>query len=219
MSKAPAPVNGAALADAVRRALTEPTPANEIAAVLDRVQQAEDAANRDLRLAEAQALDPLLDADAVGQAWNQAEESKLAARRWAKAVEVLQVRLVDVREVEREAQREKRFTEAVRLRDAVEKDLRERFPALAVELATLLERLEAAERAVAAANRDLPRGASHIVSAEALARGCSPNLSIGINRLTPLCLATRLPSLDGSASAVGAQVWPAARGLAASKAA
>src|SRR3954447_17247026 len=41
-----------------RRCIAEPTPANEIAAVLDAATQAEAAAHKQLRLAEAQALDP-----------------------------------------------------------------------------------------------------------------------------------------------------------------
>ena len=39
----------------------------------------------------------------------------------------------------------------------------------------LLSRLEASNAAVAAANRDLPAGAGHVLNAEALARGVDAN--------------------------------------------
>lgn len=218
MSK-PASSGSVNLTERVRRALTEPMPSGEIAAILDAAQQAEDAAHKAGRLAETSALDPLLAPADVAQSWSKAEEAGLAARRWAKAVEALRARLIDVREAEKENLREHRFAEAVGLRDAIEADLRDKYPALAGEIADLLARLEAADRAVAAANSDLPGGRSYIVSAESLARGCSPNLTVGITHVTPLVLATRLPVLDGEASALGATLWPSSPGLTASRAA
>jgi hypothetical protein len=219
MAKHTPAASGVDLVEHVRRAIAEPMPANEIAAVLDAAQQAEDAAHKQLRIAETAALDPLLDAVTVGQTWHEAEEARLAARRWGRALELLRARLTDVREAEREVVREQRFAAAVASRDAIEAELRDKYPALAAEIASLLARLEEAERAVAACNRDLPKGASHLATAEMLARGVPGNFMLGPNRVTPLTLAVRLPILEGEASAFGAAVWPAHAGVTANRAA
>src|SRR4051812_22084568 len=81
-------------------------------------------------------------------------------------------------------------------------------------LVALLSRLEASNAAVAAANRNLPAGAGHMLNAEVLARGVDPNMRIGLNPVAPICTAVKLPELEGDLAARGATAWPPSRGAA-----
>ena len=84
-------------------------------------------------------------------------------------------------------------------RDALAEELRERYPALAGELADLLKRVRASNERVEAVNRS---GGPWIDPAETVARGIPPN---GTDFLTTW---VRLPSFEREAHQIGQYLWP-----------
>ena len=143
-------------------------------------------------IAERAALDPLLDAVAVGQTWHEAEEARLAARRWGRAVEVLRARLTDVREAEREVCASNASPLPWPSATPSRPSCATKYPALAAEIASLLARLEEADRPSRRQPRP-PQGREPPCHGRMLARGVPGNFLIGANRVTPLALAVRLP--------------------------
>jgi hypothetical protein len=125
----------------------------------------------------------------ISTAWQLSERLSRDLARLENAAGALRQALVEARERESETGRASRYAAAIAERDQVEADLRREYPKLVGALVALLTRLEASNAAVAAANRDLPAGASHALNAEVLARGVSPNMTMGLNAVAGLCTA------------------------------
>ena len=89
--------------------------------------------------------------------------------------------------------------ETNRRRDGLAEELRQRYPALAGELAELLTRVRANNERVDAVNR---RGGPWIDPVESVARGIAPN---GTNFLATW---VRLPPFDRDAHGLGQYLWP-----------
>jgi len=87
----------------------------------------------------------------------------------------------------------------VAARDALADELRERYPALACELADLLTRVRTNNERVEAVNRS---GGPWTDPVETVARGIAPN---GTDFLTTW---VRLPSFEREAHQIGQYLWP-----------
>ena len=100
----------------------------------------------------------------------------------------LQSRLAKIDEADEIAGRKRRYDEATKLSGEARKALA-RYPSLARQIIDMLAVVAEAEAAIAAANDDLPEGASPITAAEASVRGTGDDIP-------PLASTILLPSFD-----------------------
>ena len=100
----------------------------------------------------------------------------------------LQSRLAKIDEADEIAGRKRRYDEATKLSSEARKALA-RYPSLARQIIDIIGVVAEAEAAIAAANDDLPEGASPIAAAEASVRGTGDDIP-------PLASTILLPSFD-----------------------
>ncbi len=162
------------------------------------------ALDNEIAAAEAMALDPLVPASVAEDARSQMERLSFSRRRVTAQEEALKRRVAELQTSEERASREAELEAAITERDAIAAQMRERYPVLAQELASLFAAILANESRLADAGRPCE-------SAEAMARGCPGNFmsSAGpVDRLT----STRLLALDPREQAVWRSRAPARLG-------
>lgn len=131
----------------IAQALSEPLPSGDLAALLEDATREADAAREEFARAEAAALDPRSDPEAVAVARKAMDDARFRCDRIANAVSALNSRLDDVINREREAARSERRGAAEKRQMAAAQVLRDRYPVLAAELVEILEECQAADRA------------------------------------------------------------------------
>lgn len=180
----------------IHDALTGSLTRDDVSAVLSASRQALDKAETEVTHLQRASLDPLVapdKADATRDAW---ERARFDRDRIAAAIVALEERVAELSRIDAEADKRSAYQVAKVERDALAADLRERYPALANELVSLLVRLQASDARLATINRALPDGEAWLGSAEAVARDCPVDFRHGgslISRIT----AARLPSFSG----------------------
>lgn len=183
----------ASLQERIRKALAEPTASQKVASLIIEVEAAEREAQKALEDANRRALDPSLSEAAASVAQQGAVQREFARNRLGAALVSLTKREAEMKRLEAEV--EPIRAAAIAARDALAAELAEKWPKLTDELVDLIRRIEENDRLIQP---------FHLESAEAVARGCSSNFSVGVT-LVPRCTHARIPDLKGTGYA-----WPPA---------
>ncbi|ACA15741.1 hypothetical protein M446_1216 [Methylobacterium sp. 4-46] len=162
--------------------------------------------------AERRALDPRLSGDDVEQARADMDRLAFAGRCLATGIEALKPVLDRAQRRKDEERRREDYAAAREKRDAAATLLRERYPALAGDIAGLLREVTEAEHAVEAVNRRLPQGAVALVLPEFEVRGVSPSGTHAAGVVWLLAQRVVLPALEGRDAAMGLNIWDRSRG-------
>ncbi|MCX5579453.1 hypothetical protein [Kaistia terrae] len=179
--------------DALTGALTR----DDVSAVLSASRQALDKAETEVAHLQRASLDPLVapdKADVTRDAW---ERARFDRDRIAAAIVALEQRVAQLARIDAEADKRNAYQVAKAERDALAADLRDRYPALAEELVSLLVRLQASDARLATVNRAIPDGEAWLGSAEAIARDCPIDFRSGVSLISRIT-AARLPSFGAA---------------------
>jgi hypothetical protein len=118
----------------------------------------------------ARSIDPALTTPQAREARNNAADLEHDIRRLNASLDLLKTRRQTIIDDDAYAKRRARYDAARKERDDLARHIRTRYPALAVELLEMAQRIAASDEANAAVNKDLPRGEPRLESAEFLAR-------------------------------------------------
>ena len=157
----------------ITSALRSSSRLKDVESVIVEVQTAISKATDDLAAAEARSLDPALTTPEAREARNNAADLAHDIRRLNASEEQLVERRQAILSDEAYAERRNKFQAAKEERDALVSLLRSRYPALALELLTLVKRIAANDIELQAVNQCKPRDEDNLVSAEFIARGCN----------------------------------------------
>jgi hypothetical protein len=159
------------LQDEIASAFSQSTPSDEIASLIERVNDAVKAADEDALNAREVALNPALSGIEIALCRRQMEDAAFKRDRLAEAASRLGGRLKEMLREEEDMERWRRYNQAKLDRDALAAEIKEVYPALTEKLADLTRRLAANDRVVELINGvKLPSGAPRLKTAEALAR-------------------------------------------------
>lgn len=122
----------------------------------------------------ARSIDPALTTPQAREARNNAADLEHDVRRLNASLGLLVETRDRIVKSDAEAKRCARYDAAKAARDDLARHIRARYPELALELLALAKRIEASDAECAAVNRDSPRGAPNLESAEFLARETGP---------------------------------------------
>ena len=146
--------------------------------------------------ARARALDPTIPTADVATHRRDMEEAAFRRDRLLAAKERLAVRLDELRGMEEDARRTQLYESARSKRDALAAELARLYPPVVAQLSDLLARMVESDRELDYVNtRRLPRGASRLRAAEAVARGVSGFVDRGVD-IPRITRALRLPSYE-----------------------
>ncbi len=188
------------LSGEIRAALTDhEATAARLGALIEPAAAAAREAEAEAERLRRESLDPALTPQHAGRIRSRAEEATWRAERWRASVETLTERREALAAAEAEAARRAAYDAAAAAREASVKALRDRYAELAAALAALLSDAVEAQRAIEAANSDLPSGAEPLPDVEsAFERRDRDTIPVGVANVL-------LPNLDG----VSDPVWPA----------
>ncbi len=199
---------GAALADRVRRALSEPIAADEVVALVGEMQIARDTASTRRAEAHKRALDPSLTASEAEKAHAESVRLQFEVERLEAGIVALEGRERVLRDSERGQAKAREYAAAKQERDDLAKALKERWPALASEMVELLGRLKASDARLVKVNPG-HTGDEWLQSAEVVARGLATAPGTGMSTDTSLA-ASKIVSFDPRAGSIHdyGLAWP-----------
>jgi hypothetical protein len=189
----------AELSDRIADVLASEASVDEITRVITLAQAEREHLQAERERARAVAFDPLAKSDAVESARRVGSAADWALQRLTVALDQLQAKHEAAVAHAEAAARAAHHAEVTAERDALAEELRQRYPALAGELAGLLTRVRASNERVEAVNRS---GEPWIDPVETVARAVAPHGT------TFLTTGVRLPPLDREAHEMGRYLWP-----------
>jgi hypothetical protein len=187
------------LSDRIADVLAGEASVDEVTEVITSAEHERDHLNAEREKARAVAFDPLTKSDVVEAARRVGSAADWALARLDVALDQLRAKHEAAVTHAEQATRAAHHAEVTTERDALADELRERYPALAGELADLLTRVRASNERVEAVNRS---GGPWIDPVETVARGIAPN---GTDFLATW---VRLPSFEREAHQMGQYLWP-----------
>jgi hypothetical protein len=156
----------------INAALRSAARLKDVEAVIAAVEAEIGATQIKLDAENARSIDPALTTPQAREARNNAADLEHDIRRLNASLGLL----IETRDgiVARnvEEQRQARYDAAKAERDALARNIRTRYPELAMELLSMVQRIEASDKQCAAVNQDRPEGSGHLAFAEHLARDC-----------------------------------------------
>lgn len=120
----------------------------------------------------ARSVDPALTTPEAREARNNAADLEHDIRRLFASLGLLTETRDRIVARAVEEQRQARYDAAKAERDALARNIRTRYPELAMELLSMVRRIEASDKQCAAVNQDRPEGSGNLALAENLARDC-----------------------------------------------
>jgi len=190
-------------ADENRICLLNEVPAARVMTALANTKARLELIERETSAAHRAAMDPTASDEQIAKSRAEVTDLAFERERLANAVEHLTERHASLTAGELKASQREEYEAAKAERDALAKEIAERYPAISKELIGLFKRIAASDQRCDAANKHLG-GAEYLSSAEALARGCAGNFlwlpsAINVVRLTSV----KLPNFD-----VDGIAWP-----------
>ena len=187
------------LSDRIADVLAGEASVDEITSVITSAELERDRLQAEREAARAVAFNPLTKSADVEAARRAGSTAEWQLARLTVALDQLRSKHEAAVAHAEAAARAAHHAEVTAERDALAEELRQRYPALAGELADLLTRVRASNERVEAVNRS---GGPWIDPVETVARGIAPN---GTDFLTTW---VRLPPLDREEHAMGQYLWP-----------
>lgn len=146
--------------------------ANDVAQLMDDVEEALVSANLLSDRARDRAFDPTLAATEVVTARREMDDAAFHANRMEAAITALKTRVRGLREQEEQARRRERYEKLRAQRDQLAEELKKIYPTIADQLPPLLSRINANNREIEHMNTTaLPKGEERLLEVELVARG------------------------------------------------
>lgn len=159
------------LSDRVRAALSEPTTSDAVKALIEAAGFELESVRQRLQAAKAKAVDPMSPDAEAAEARREHHDLGFEEERQTSSIARLKHRLAAVIEDEAEERRRVAYEALKKDHGALADKLRERYPALAQELAGILSEVQAMNARTTAVNRNLPSEAHHMLPVEHVVRG------------------------------------------------
>lgn len=193
------------LEERIADAITDNLSSGALAALLAEVDDADAAARKTREAASQAALDPATRPAAVAAARKAMEDAEFSSRR----LEIAKTKLAELQSEaaarERSDANAVEYAATVAERDQLAADLRKEYPELAARIVGLIERIEANDARIIAANQT--RSGPWVRSAEAVARNAPPNWEARADGALLKLSSIRLPRFESVGGNHG-YLWP-----------